>query len=173
MDDIVKQNEKLFKSNKVCEVNKYQYKLKKYNEDSEYVYLNLPSLSSNIDKGRELIVDIGYYRALLKQMFQPCPSANISHLTTGIGEAMDQAVVVATIPSKQKGLLCCVACVGGGEAWISGDHNTIIRIDIHGTVQNTVITKYNHGPRVISVTRRKELVYSGCNSRTVEIARNG
>ena len=49
MDDIVKQNEKFFKSNKVSEGNKYQYKLKKYNEFPEYVDLNLPSLSSNID----------------------------------------------------------------------------------------------------------------------------
>ena len=51
MNTIVKQNEKLFTSNKLSEVNKYQSKLNEYQDFSEHMDLELPSLSSNIDQG--------------------------------------------------------------------------------------------------------------------------
>ena len=71
MNTLVKQNEKLFNPNKLSEVNKYQSKLNEYQDFPEYVDLELPSLKSNIDQGKELIIEIRGFRATLKQMSPP------------------------------------------------------------------------------------------------------
>ncbi|XP_078330447.1 uncharacterized protein LOC144624493 [Crassostrea virginica] len=80
--------------------------------------------------------------------------------------------VIATIPTNHKRLLG-VACVGGAEAWIYGNNKTIIRIDIHGTVRDTVTTTCLSCPGGISVTRGGELIYSDIFSGTVNFVRDG
>ncbi|XP_022303722.2 uncharacterized protein LOC111111184 [Crassostrea virginica] len=172
MNTIVKQNEQLFTSNKISDVNEYYSRLNEYQDFPERVYLELPSLRSNVDQGKEFIIEIGGYRATLKQMSQPSPSADVSRLTTGIGKLMDQVRVIATIPTNYKPLYG-VACVGGKEAWIYGKKKTITRIDIHGAVRDTVTTTCLDWPDGISVTRGRELIYSDFNSRTVNIVRHG
>ncbi|XP_078328794.1 uncharacterized protein LOC111111012 [Crassostrea virginica] len=172
MNTIVKQNEKLFTSNKFTEVKKYQSKSNEYQDFPEHVDLELPSLKSNIDQGKELIIEIGGFRATLKQKSPPSPSADVSRLTTGIGKLMDQVRVIATIPTNYKPLWG-VACVGVAEAWIYGNNKTITRIDIHGTVRNTVTTTCKYFPGGISVTRERELIYNDDNSGTVNIVRHG
>ena len=172
MKTIVKQNEKLFNSSTLSEVNKYQSKLNEYQDFPEHVDLELPSLRSNIDPGKELVIDIGGYGATLKQFSQLSLSVNVSCLATAIGKLMDQVRVIATIPTNHKRLLG-VACVGGAEAWIYGNNKTIIRIDIHGTVRDTVTTTCLSCPGGISVTRGGELIYSDYFSGTVNIVRDG
>nr|XP_022310111.1 uncharacterized protein LOC111115608 [Crassostrea virginica] len=132
----------------------------------------MPFLRSNIDQGKELIIEIGGYRATLKQMSPPSPSADVSRLTTGIGKLMYQVRVIATIPTNYTRLYG-VASVGGSEAWIFGQNKTLTRIDIHGTVRDTVTTTCLKWPSDISVTRGRELIYSDSNSRTVTIVRHG
>ncbi|XP_078330473.1 uncharacterized protein LOC144624512 [Crassostrea virginica] len=172
MNTIVKQNEKLFNSNKLSEVNEYQSKLNKYQDFPEHVDLELPSLRANIDQGKELIIKIGGYRATLKQMSPPTLSADVSRLKTARGKLMDQVRVIATIPTNYKPLWG-VACVGGAEAWTYGKNQTITRIDIHGAVRDTVTTTCQYGPNDISVTRERELIYSDGISETVNIVRHG
>ncbi|XP_022310742.2 uncharacterized protein LOC111116051 [Crassostrea virginica] len=172
MHTIVKQNEKLFKSNKLSEVNEYQSKLNEYQDFPEHVDLEMPSLRSNIDQGKEFIIEIGGYRATLKHISPPSPSADVSRLTIGIGKLTDQVSVIATIPTNYKPLFG-VACVGEAEAWILGNNKTIKRIDIHGTVRDTVTTPCLQYPGGISVTRGRELIYSDIFRGTLNIVRHG
>ena len=162
MKTIVKQNEKLFNSNTLSEIIKYQSKLNEYENVPEHVDLELPSLRSNTDQGKELIIEIGDYRATLKQMSQP----------SLIGKLMNQVRVIATIPTDYKPLLG-IACVGEAETWIYGDNKTITRIDIHGTVRDTVTTPCLQCPGGISVTKWRELMYSDHNRGVVNIVRRG
>nr|XP_022311684.1 tripartite motif-containing protein 3-like [Crassostrea virginica]XP_022311685.1 tripartite motif-containing protein 3-like [Crassostrea virginica]XP_022311686.1 tripartite motif-containing protein 3-like [Crassostrea virginica] len=168
----VQQNEKLSISTNSLEVNKYQSKLNEYHDFPKYVHLKFPLLGSDIDKGKELSIEIGGFKATLKQMSQPSLSTDVSHLTTGIGKLMDKIRVIATIPTTYIPLYG-IACVEEVEAWIYGNNKTITRIDIHGAVKDTVTTTCRYGPGGISVTRGRELVYSDFNSRTVNIVRDG
>ncbi|XP_022304365.2 uncharacterized protein LOC111111593 [Crassostrea virginica] len=172
MNITVKQNEKLLTTNSLSEVNDYKSKLNEYEEFPEHVDLRLPSLRSKMDQGKEFIIEIGAYRATLKQISQPSPSADVSRLTTGKGKLMDQVRVIATIPTNYKPLWG-VACVGGAEAWINGQNKIIACIDIHGTVRETVTTTCQHWPGKIKVTRGKELIYSDNYSGTVKIVSSG
>ncbi|XP_078330161.1 uncharacterized protein LOC111117609 [Crassostrea virginica] len=167
----VKLNEKLNNSNNLFEVDKYQSKLNEYQDFHEHMDLKFPFLSSNIEKGKELSIEIGGYRATLKQMSQPSLSTDVSRLTTGIRN-MDKVRVIATIPITYNPLWG-VACVGEAEAWIYGDNETITRIDIHGTLKDTVNTTCQEEPGGISVTRGRELIYSEHVSNSVNIVRDG
>ena len=167
----VKLNEKLINSNNLFEVNKYQSKLNDYQDFPEHVDLKFPLLGSNIDKGKELSIEIGGYTAILKVMSQPILSTDVSRLTTGIGN-MDQVKVIATIHTTNNPLWG-VTCVGEAEAWIYGANKTITRIDIHGALKDTVTITCQDGPNDITVTRERELMYSDYYSRTVNIVRDG
>ena len=96
---VVKQNEKLSITTNSLEVNKYQSKLNEYQDFPKHVDLKFPFLSSNIDKGKELRLEIGGYTAILQQMSQPSLSTDVSRLTAGVGKLMDKVRVIATIPT--------------------------------------------------------------------------
>ena len=85
---------------------------------------------------------------------------------------MDQVSVIATVPANFNPVLG-IACVWGTEAWIYGQNKHIKRIDIHGTVRDTVTAKCLSCPSGISVTRGGELIYSDYFSGTVNIVRDG
>ena len=58
MNRIIKQNDELSNSNKLSKVNKYKSKFNEYRDFSERIDLKLPSLSSNIDQGKQLIIEM-------------------------------------------------------------------------------------------------------------------
>ena len=152
MNETVKQNEKLLKSIKLSEVRNYQSKLKEYEDLPEHLDTNISILYSETDHGKELNINIGDFRALLKQQLQISLPAELSRLTKRIGGLKDKARVIATIPTDYKSLLG-FACVGDAEAWIYGNTQTITRIDINGTVKDTVITTCWYGPQDMALTR--------------------
>ena len=101
--------------------------------------------------------------------------ADISRKTKTIGELKDQARLIATIPTDYE-YVWGVACVGDAEAWICGNNRYIARIDIHGTVKDTVSTTGLlgvFGSDGIALTREGELIFSDPNLNTVKIVRHG
>lgn len=170
MNQVVKQNKKLINSNKLSEAKKYESKLSKYADVSEKVDFELPSLSSYINRENELSVEIGDFKATLKQKHQL--SLSFSRSTTGINELMDEFREIATIPTNYKPLLG-IACEGESDVWILGRNNTITCYDIHGTLKKKVMTAFLFGPDGISVTRERELIYCDRNSGTVKIVGDG
>nr|XP_022311421.1 uncharacterized protein LOC111116726 [Crassostrea virginica]XP_022311422.1 uncharacterized protein LOC111116726 [Crassostrea virginica] len=168
----IKQNEKLINSNNLFEVNKYQSKLNEYQDFPEHGDLKFPFLDSNIDKKKELSIEIGGYRVTLKEMSQPTLSTDVSRLTTGIGKLMDNVRIIATFPTTYNPLYG-IACVEELEAWIYGENEIITRIDLYGGVKDTFTTTCQSGPGGISVTRGRELMYRDTSSGTVKIVRDG
>ncbi|XP_022312161.2 uncharacterized protein LOC111117358 [Crassostrea virginica] len=156
MNETVKQNEKLLKSIKLSEVRNYQSKVKEYEDLPEYLDSHMPTLVSKVDQGKELSIEIGDFRAILKQL-------------------KDKARLIATIPTDYKNVFD-VACVGDSEAWIRGNNSNITRIDIHGTLKNTVSIiglLGLYGPNGIAFTREGELIFIDSKSQTVNIVRHG
>ena len=132
----------------------------------------MPTLVSKVYQGKELSIEIGDFRAILKRLLQTSLPSDVSRLTNTLEELKDKARVVATIPTDFKSLLG-VACVGDTEAWIHKDKTTITRIDINGTEKDTFITTYQYGLSGIALTREGELIFSDSNSKTVNVVRHG
>jgi hypothetical protein len=170
MTQTVQQNKEILKSNNVSAVTNYQSKLEKYRNMPADVDVKLPSLYTNTVQGRELSLEFSNYKACVSQTTLSSLTEEASHLSSR--KLLEQAKSITTIPTGVNPLYD-VACVGVDEAWVSGADKTIRRVDIHGSVRDTITTKCEPYPNDITVTRQRELVYCDGHSRTVNIVRRG
>ena len=69
MNVTVKQNDKILKSKKLSELRNYRSKVKEYQDLPEH-YSHMPTLGSKKDMEKELSIEIGNFRAILKQLQQ-------------------------------------------------------------------------------------------------------
>ena len=130
MNEAAKQNEKFLKSNKLSEVIKFSSKSKEYGKFPEHLDLQMPIFGSKVDKGKELSVEIGDFRAILKQLPQTSLPADVPCLTKRKGKLIDKVRVITIIPSDY-GTIWGVACEGETDAWIYGNKQTITCIDLN------------------------------------------
>ncbi|XP_056001295.1 E3 ubiquitin-protein ligase TRIM71-like [Ostrea edulis] len=170
MIQTVQQNKMIMKSKKVSEVTNYKSKLEEYRNMPTDIDFKLPSLKTNTVQGRELSLELGEYKASLTQTTLSSLTEEVSYLS--LQKLLEQAKSITTIPTGLNPLYQ-VACVGVDEVWVSGEDKTIRRVDIHGSVRDTVTTTCKTWPDGITVTRQGELVYSDANNRTVNIVRHG
>ncbi|XP_048741289.2 E3 ubiquitin-protein ligase TRIM71-like [Ostrea edulis] len=162
------QNKIIMKSKKVSEVTNYKSKLAEYKNMPIDIDVELPSLKTNTVQGREISLELGEYKACLTQTTLSSLTEEVSNLS--LQNLLDQAKSITTI-STGVNPLYNVAYVGVDEAWVSGKDKTISRVDIQGSVRDTVTTTCIW-PADITVTRQGELVYSDGDSRTVNIVRH-
>ncbi|XP_055999205.1 E3 ubiquitin-protein ligase TRIM71-like [Ostrea edulis] len=170
MTQTVKKNKKILKSNNVSAVTNYKSKLEEYRNMPTDIDVKLPSLKTNTIQGRELSLELGEYKASLTQTTLSSLTEEVSYLS--LQKLLEQAKSITTIPTGVN-TLYYVVCVGVDEAWVSGEDKTIRRVDIHGSVRDTVTTTCKYWPNDITVTRQGELVYSDGPNRTVNIVRHG
>ncbi|XP_056001475.1 uncharacterized protein LOC125654776 [Ostrea edulis] len=170
MTHTVQQNKEILKSNNVSAVTNYKSKLEEYRNMPTDIDVKLPSLKTNTVQGRELSLELGGYKASLTQTTLSSLTEEVSYLS--LQKLLEQAKSISAIPTGLNPLHH-VACVGVDEAWVSGKDKTIRRVDIHGSVQDTVTTTCKTRPNDITVTRQGELVYCDTKNRTVNIVRHG
>ncbi|XP_055998755.1 E3 ubiquitin-protein ligase TRIM71-like [Ostrea edulis] len=170
MTRTVQQNKEILKSNNVSAVTNYKFKLQEYRNMPTDIDVKLPSLKTNTIQGRELSLELGEYKASLTQTTLSNLTEEVSYLS--LQKMLEQAKSITTIPAGVNPLNN-VACVGVDEVWVSGKDKTIRRVDIHGSVRDTVTTTCQYWPNDITVTRQGELVYSDGYNRTVNIVRHG
>lgn len=87
-------------------------------------------------------------------------------------ESLEKVREITSIITNQNPL-CYVACVKVGQAWVSGENNTIALVDKQGFVQDRVSIKDNDGPNGIAVTKHAELLCTESTNRTVNIVTLG
>jgi hypothetical protein len=166
----VQQNKDFLKSNNVSAVTNYQSKLKEYRNMPPDVKVTMPSFKTSTVQGRELSLTFEDYRASLTQTTLSSLTEEVSCLT--LQGLLDQAISITTIPTGVNPLNC-VVCVGVDEIWVCGKDKTVRRVDIHGSVRDTVTTTCKSWPSGITVTRQGELVYNDFHNRSVNLVRHG
>ena len=92
MNETVKQNENLLKSNQLSEVCEYKSKLMEWGYFPEKPITHMPTLGSEKDQGKELSIKIGDFRAILTQI----SSTKIT------GKLLDKVRFRAIIPADYK-----------------------------------------------------------------------
>ena len=165
----IQQNKELLKSSKASEVRNYKSRLKEYSElqtDTE-IKVTSPSLLVDTSQGRELSIEMGEIKAkLTRTPFLKSP-ADAFYLASK--NLLKKARVIATIPTNHHPIdrICCVKTE---EAWISGDKSLdITRLDIHGSVLDTISRKTNWPLRDMASTKKRKLIYS--DKQTVKIVK--
>ena len=152
LNTIVQNNKKTLNSKDSSNFINFRSSLSKYKEISTQVDVKNPPLLTDTVQGKELRIEIDKYRA------------NLSSSTSML---LNDVRVTKTI-SVNYNPLCNVACIGKDEAWISGWKKSITRVNIHGSIQETITC---NNPCVISMTKKGELVYSENKSGAIYIVR--
>ncbi|XP_048773735.2 tripartite motif-containing protein 2-like [Ostrea edulis] len=169
MTKTLQQNKEILKSNNVSVVTNYKSKLQEYRNMPTDIDNKLPSLKTNAVQGKVLSLELGEYKACLTQTSLSSLTEEVSY--SYLQKLLEQAKSITTIPTGLNPLYH-VACVGVDEAWVCGKDKTIRRVDIHGSVWDTVTTTCKTWPNDITVTRQGYLVYSDHHNRTVNIVRH-
>lgn len=163
-------NKRFLSSTNPYEVANFVSTMKEQGDISNNYDVQLPCLKSNIIEGSELSIQYGEIQATLTESSQCSLSTGMTFLSTR--EISNKASVILTIPTRCKPLYR-VVCVGKDEAFITGNGKNITRIDIRGSVLETFTTACCVMPSGIAVNCLGELLYSDCDSRTVNIVRHG
>lgn len=172
MEQTVKEQKQILKSNKVSEIESFVSKLKDYQEIPKGIEeeILVPPLITNSNKNGELQMEIETFRATLSHG-SLLSSLSDAPLTLP-EDSSSKSKVVATISSYHNSLWR-MACVDSDEVWISGVNELIRLVDLQGTVKDTVVITDDDCPNDIAVSRQRELMYSGGTSRTVKVVRQG
>ena len=155
LNTIVQNNKKTLNSKDSSNFLNFRSNLSKYKGISTQVDVKNPPLLTDTLQGKELRIEIAKYRA------------NLSSSTTML---LNDVRVVNTF-SVDYNPLSRVACIGKDAAWISGWKKPITRVDIQGSIQETITCRKN--PSDISITIKGELIYAEYESKTIYIVREG
>ncbi|XP_061164824.1 tripartite motif-containing protein 2-like [Saccostrea echinata] len=85
---------------------------------------------------------------------------------------LDKPELITTISTEYE-YLCCVTCFNDEEIWTSGVVSDITCFDSHGSLIKTIKTKSGGWLYDIAVTAEGDLVYTDCNTTTVNKVKNG
>jgi hypothetical protein len=160
----IQQNKKLLRSKTLSEITNYKSNLREYKMMP--IDIDVPKLNTSTVHGTELRIEVGEYQATLTQTSLSTQTDKVIY--SPVSTLLDKAKVIASIPTRVK-LLVSVACVGMDEAWIGYENNTMRRVNIQGSLKDSV--KCQTWPHDITLSRKGELIYIDGVSRTVDIVR--
>lgn len=166
----IEQNKEILKTKHTSTVTDHKSKLHEFQEIPPVIGITIHELTTVTDKGRELMIELGDYRASLTQM--TLPNTEEEDTAGNLTELSEKATVlrnIATDIQNMRGL----ECVGTNEAWINGEDKMIRRVDVDGTVKESVTSTCPIAPNDIAVTKQGELLYCDGRNRAVNVVRNG
>nr|XP_022298491.1 E3 ubiquitin-protein ligase Trim36-like [Crassostrea virginica] len=158
----------VFKSNDASRIYDFKSNLEDLKEIPEVDDVTCLSLIVNTEQGQELQIEIEEFRATLSQKCPLIRADDESYHSTK--QLLDESEVISIIPAVCDGLRN-VICVGTDEAFISGQAKSIKRVDVKGSVKETVANKAIWPD--ITINEQGELLSSSTISGTVDIVKQG
>lgn len=185
----IQENKRILKLNRLTELRDYQPKAKKYRDGPEKMDFEMPCLITNIDQGEKISLEIGDFKAMLKQTPHASLANDTFYLTAFLERLMDEASVVIEITTDRKPLYN-IACIGETEVWISAGNINVTRMDLHGRVKENIDTNsfltnlfstmargivdiFPDRPIDISATKEGDLLYNNRLNKTVNVFKSG
>ena len=164
----LKNQTEVLKSTDASRIYDFKINLEELKEIPEVGDVTCLSLIEKTEQGKELQIEIEEFRATLSQKCPPIRADDESYHSTK--QLLDEAEVISIIPAVCNKLRY-VVCVGTDEAYISGQANSIKRVDVKGSVKETVAitaTLFD-----ITLTEQGELLFTNVFSGTVDIVKQG
>ncbi|XP_062591526.1 uncharacterized protein LOC134253019 [Saccostrea cucullata] len=160
LNKIALENKKISQSMDVSDITRYESHIQKYLNISLQIDLELPAFASkDIDKGK-LYQDFGKVKEP-KIQTEPINRLDVS------SALLDKAIKIA---SFHTGItpLNRIACVNTEEVWVTGKNlKTITRINVQGSVQETITSTCRNHPTDISVSNEGHLLYTDFENQII------
>ncbi|XP_061179119.1 uncharacterized protein LOC133187736 [Saccostrea echinata] len=169
---LIDKNRKLLEDNDIPEISMYKSK----NEE----YLNIPTVTSiiapvfkyNETENVQIPERFGALKASMMKKSREYV-INISTVTPKEKQTvLDNPLVIRKVSTKFD-KCWSVQCVKDQQAWISGDVETVAKVDIQGNMLEKVSTRSKQAPFDLSMTSKGDLVYTDYGEKTVNIMKKG
>ncbi|XP_062592606.1 uncharacterized protein LOC134254055 [Saccostrea cucullata] len=168
MIQTIKENKEILRSKPVSKVVNYKSKLQEYKPTPEGINVTIPSLKVKKDRGKELSIELGEFKATLTQTLLLGIIKDVPVLSAS--ELLGKGRVIADIQHLPKcEYFHTIACAGSDEAWIEVGCELILRLDIRGSVKESISISKDLAD--ISVTKEGELIYTEFFGKNVNIVR--
>lgn len=166
LSTIVKTNKEILNAKNSTNFINFNSNLSKYREISTHIDVKNPPLFTETVQGKKLSIEIDKYMANLSHTSHSVTEVPVSSTTMLLNEAR----VIDSISVDYKPL-SKVVCIGKDEAWICGWKKRITRVDIHGSIQETITCRKNLVD--ISMTKQGELIFIENESKAIQVVSKG
>lgn len=106
MKKTTEHNEKILKSGKLSQINTYQSKLRKYQQDPEKVHSKMPTVNTKIIQGKDLMIAFGDLKATMTQGTQATPFVNVINTPVALAKPSRGFSQLANIPELTNAQKC-------------------------------------------------------------------
>ncbi|XP_062591521.1 uncharacterized protein LOC134253010 [Saccostrea cucullata] len=160
LNEIALQNEMIFQSMDICHITKYESNIQKYLGVPLHIEMDLPAfVSKDIDKGK-LYQDFGKVK-------KPEIKTGPIYRSDVSSELLDKAIEIASFHTEITPLMR-MACLDTDEVWVTGRNNkTVTRINLQGSVQETITSTCRNHPSDISVSNEGHLLYTDLDNQVI------
>ncbi|XP_052676582.1 uncharacterized protein LOC128157945 [Crassostrea angulata] len=158
------------KSTEVSSTIEYSSKITEFSKVPPKVQVLLPTFIPKPIDRKELYRMFGQITPLSTATKENALSLN--QPKTSFKELLDEPELVAIIQTGYKDLRC-VTCLNEDKIWTSGETNDIKCFNIKGSLFQTIKTKSGNWRNDIAVDSDGDLLYSDCETKTVNIVKNG
>eukprot|EP00105_Crassostrea_gigas_P034179 XP_019918327.1 PREDICTED: uncharacterized protein LOC105317267 [Crassostrea gigas] len=158
------------KSTEVSSTIEYSSKITEFSKVPPKVQVLLPTFIPKPIDRKELYRMFGQITPLSTATKENALSLN--QPKTSFKELLDEPELVAIIQTGYKDLRY-VTCLNEDKIWTSGETNDIKCFNIKGSLFQTIKTKSGNWRNDIAVDSDGDLLYSDCETKTVNIVKNG
>eukprot|EP00105_Crassostrea_gigas_P033720 XP_011457194.1 PREDICTED: uncharacterized protein LOC105349198 [Crassostrea gigas] len=152
------------KSTEVSSTIEYSSKITEFSKFPPKVQVLLPTFTPNPIDSEKLYRMFGQITPSSTDTGENIVSLNRPN--TSVRELLDEPELVATIQTGYK-CLRCVTCLNEDRIWTSGETNDIKCFNIEGSLLHTIKTKSGNFRNDIAVDSGGDLLYSDCETKTV------
>lgn len=170
---LIERNKKILDENDISEINSYKFKSAEYSKVPTITSIIAPVFKSSDLEKEQLPERFG---ALKASTFKKSRDYVINVPPEGTPMKKDSAIqtpeLIRTLNTKFE-KCWSVQCIKDQHAWISGDVETVAKVDDHGNMVEKVSTRSKQAPFDLSLTHKGELIYSDYGDRSVNIMKKG
>lgn len=170
---LIEKNKKLLEDDDLSEISSYKSK------NGEY--LNIPTTTSiiapmfkNSDMEKEQLPErFGALKAsVLKKSRDYVINLNPVVTPREQHAILDRPIVIHKVNTNFE-KCWSVQCTKGDQAWISGDIESVARVDKQGNITEKISTRSKQAPFDLSVTSKGDLLYTDYGDKSVNIMKKG
>eukprot|EP00105_Crassostrea_gigas_P034109 XP_019918257.1 PREDICTED: uncharacterized protein LOC105349196 [Crassostrea gigas] len=158
------------KSTEVSSTIEYSSKITELRKFPPKVQVFLPTFIPKPIDRKELYRMFGQIISLSPDTGENVMSLNQPNIS--VRESLDEPELVVTIQTGHKNLIS-VTCLNENRIWTSGETNDIKCFNTQGSLLQTIKTKSGYFPNDIAVDSDGDLLYSDCETKTVNKVKNG
>lgn len=173
IQSLIDYNKKILNENDISEIKKFKAKSEEFSRIPTITSIIAPVFKNSDVEKEQLPERFGALKAsVLKKSRDFVINVTSAEPPSKRDTLLDKPVVLRKVETKFE-KCWSVQCIQDQNVWISGDVETVAKVDVHGNMIEKVSTRSKQAPFDLSITSKGELLYTDYGDRSVNIMKKG